>query len=365
MSTTADQRAADHARLETVRSHDAALQQTTLAELLNTPLPPREALLEGLLKMGESMMLWAAPGVGKTMASLSIALAVAGGGRWLHWAAPRPRRVLIVDGEMNMHDLRDRFAALAQGAAGGDMAAAGENITLVARQGQHPDCEFPDIGDRNWQRQIIERAQREGADLVILDNLSTLAVVEDENSASATSPVVQFLMRMKAAGLAVILVHHAGKSGETYRGSSNLATTFEVIAGLATPKDATSLQGTAFDLSFGKYRGKRTDAHAETTAWLIEGDRTGALRWDWKKSDTAIINQMVAAVLTGEFATDRALAKHLDMSTSKLSRWRAKGIRLKAITAEQWKEAQQEGAKAAREAFSDEADDDTPTDNEF
>lgn len=365
MNTTADQRAGDPARLDTVRRHDAALRQTTLAELLKTPMPPREALLEGFLKTGESAMLWAAPGIGKTMVSMSIALAVAGGGSWLGFNAPRPRKVLIVDGEMNMHDLRDRFEALAKGAAGGDMALAAGNIILVARQDQHPDSEFPDIGDRNWQSRIIERAGREGADLVILDNLATLAVVEDENSASATSPVVQFLMRMKAAGLAVILVHHAGKSGESYRGSSNLATTFEVIVGLKAPQDVTSLQGTAFDLSFGKFRGKRTEAHAETTAWLVECGRTGGLRWDWKKSDTAVLNQIVAAVLTGEFSTDRALCKHLDMTTSTFSRWRAKAIRLQLITDEQWREAQQERAKAARDVFTDEPDDNTATDNEF
>ncbi len=40
------------------------------------------------------------------------------------------------------------------------------------------------------------------------------------------------LLRMKSAGVATILVHHAGKGGANYRRSSKLDATFEVVAGL-------------------------------------------------------------------------------------------------------------------------------------
>jgi KaiC/GvpD/RAD55 family RecA-like ATPase len=336
MTTTAIQRAGDAARLATVRRHDDRLKQTTLADLLAAHMPPREPLLEGLLKTGESMMLWAAPGVGKTMASLSIALAVAGGGSWLHWPAEYPRRVLIVDGEMNMHDLRDRFAALAKGAAGGDMQRAAKNIAIVARQDQDPDAEFPDLGEKAWQDRILKRAQRWEAELVILDNFSTLAEVDDENAASAMSPVLSFLLRMKAAGIATILVHHSGKSGESYRGSSKLEATFEVVAGLKHPKDAASRHGTAFDLTFGKFRGKRGEAHAETTAWLEEDARTGSLKWDWKKSEAAILNQVVAAIRSERFPFDKDAAKSLGMTTSTFNRKKDRAIAERVISREEW-----------------------------
>lgn len=345
MTTAQQMRADDPARQEAVARHDRSLRQITLAHLLNNPPTPREALLEGLLKTGESMMLWAAPGVGKTMASLSIALAIAGGGTWLHWTAPKPRRVLIIDGEMNMHDLHDRFAALAKGAAGGDPVAASENIAIVARQDQDPDAEFLDLGERAWQNRLLARAKDFRADLVILDNFSTLAEVDDENSASAMSPVLGFLLRMKAAGVATLLVHHSGKSGESYRGSSKLEATFEVVAGLKRPGDAAIRHGTAFDLSFGKFRGKRGEAHAETTAWLEEDVSTEALRWCCKKSDAEVLNQVVAAMQSERFATDKAAAAHLGMKTSTFQRRKDKAIALKLITQDEWAAYQ----KAARE----------------
>jgi hypothetical protein len=361
MTTTAYQREGDAARVAAVQKHDARLRQTTLADLLKTPMPPREPLLEGLLKTGESMMLWAAPGVGKTMASLSIALAVAGAGSWLHWPSPSARRVLIVDGEMNMHDLRDRFIALSSGAAGGCMATAADNIAIVARQGQDPDAEFPDLGERVWQDRILARARQWSADLVILDNFSTLAEVDDENSAAAMSPVLGFLLRMKSAGIATILVHHSGKGGDTYRGSSKLEATFEVVAGLKHPKDSACRHGTAFDLSFGKFRGKRGEAHAETTAWLEEDAKSGALKWDWKKSDAAVLNQVVAAIRSEKFSTDKEAARHVGMTTSTFNRKKDRALAEKLISREEWT-ACQLAARAVIE-FDDESDDLASGDN--
>jgi hypothetical protein len=171
---------------------------------------------------------------------------------------------------------------------------------------------------------------------VILDNFSTLAEVDDENAASAMSPVLSFLLRMKAAGIATILVHHSGKSGESYRESSKLEATFEAVAGLKHPKDAAVRHGTAFDLSFGKFRGKRGEAHAETTAWLEEDARTGSLKWDWKRSEAAVLNQVVAAVQSERFAFDKDAAKSLGMTTPTFNRWKSKAIAGRLITREEW-----------------------------
>ena len=95
---------------------------------------------------------------------------------------------------------------------------------------------------------------------VICDNFSTLAEVADENEAAAMSPVLKFLMRMKQAGRATILVHHSDKTGSNYRGSSKLATTFEIIIGLHRIEGRAAGDGAGFELKWGKYRGKPTAA---------------------------------------------------------------------------------------------------------
>ena len=93
---------------------------------------------------------------------------------------------------------------------------------------------------------MFEMILEHRSDLVVLDNFATLAEVADENEAAAMSPVLTFLLRLKQADVACVLVHHSGKNGGTYRGSSKLATTFEVILGLKQHDDAVAGAGATF-----------------------------------------------------------------------------------------------------------------------
>ena len=58
---------------------------------------------------GETAIIWAASGVGKTMLGLSLAMALAGGGTVGEWTASRALNVLYVDGEMHEQDIQDRL----------------------------------------------------------------------------------------------------------------------------------------------------------------------------------------------------------------------------------------------------------------
>ena len=76
------------------------LQPVGLNEFLALDIPPRAMLLSPILPERSLSMLYAPRGVGKSWLGISIGLAVASGGSLLRWDAPRPRRVLYVDGEM-------------------------------------------------------------------------------------------------------------------------------------------------------------------------------------------------------------------------------------------------------------------------
>jgi len=80
------------------------VETLTLGRLLEHQFSPREDLVFPWLRQGESAMLWAAAGTGKSL--LTLAVMVAGGGIVLGWKSPRPRRVLLVDGEVSVEDLQ-------------------------------------------------------------------------------------------------------------------------------------------------------------------------------------------------------------------------------------------------------------------
>lgn len=337
----------------TLSSEGAAtpLRTPTLRELLATPMKPREHLMEPWFRQGESVMLWAATGVGKTMLSLSLAVAIAGGGELFGWRAPRPRRVLLIDGEMHVADLTERLRMIGESLEG-DWGAALENIRVLSRQDQEPDAPFPDLGEDAGRDAVLAMAR--GFDLVILDNFSTLATVDDENAAGAMNPVLGFLMRLKQAGIACLLVHHSNKSGMAFRGSSKLATTFEVIIGLLKD-DARAREGAAFTLSWEKYRGTPDDRVRGLKARLVP-DGDGRSVWVHEASKHEECARLVAMVRSLEYPTQADLATAFPCSGGHVSGLKGKAIgEFRLITEAEWDRCMTE-ARAIRDGTSEEAD---------
>src|ERR1700678_1277838 len=86
-----------------------------LNDFLALDVPPREMLLAPIIPQRSLSMVYAPRGLGKSWFALSLGVAVATGASFLRWQAPKPRRVLLVDGEMPLCDLTKRLAALSVG----------------------------------------------------------------------------------------------------------------------------------------------------------------------------------------------------------------------------------------------------------
>jgi hypothetical protein len=324
------------------------LKTLTLQQLFDKEFPPREHLITPWLREGESALIWSEPGVGKSMLSLSVALCIAGGGELMGWKSEKPRRVLVVDGEQHIEDIKERAVFLMGTVDGVDANEAAQNVTVFARQDQDPEATFPDLADTEGQTELFKRAVDGEFDLVILDNFSTLATIEDENSAAAFNPVMDFLLKMKQARIATILVHHANKGGKDFRGSSKLATTFEVILGLQKPTSGEKRYGTAFDIEWTKYRRLKDETVGGRSVWL-DGD---PLAWGYKVSEDEKVNDLVRLVRTGQFTTQKQLAEAIPCSTGSLTNLKRKAIHeFKLISKDEWKDCM-EG--------SEEDDDDNP-----
>ena len=326
----------------------AGLKVETLADLLAAKFKPREHLLSPWLREGESALVWSAPGTGKTWLTLTLALMVAGGGKALGWRGGTPRKVLVIDGEMHGEDLTDRMRALLNGIEGINRAAAAENLMVLARQRQGGDVRFPDIAERDLpptpggaalrrpgQDVVFDEVMECGAQLVILDNYATLAEVADENDAAAMTPVLSFLLRLKQAGIAVILVHHSGKSGTSYRGSSKLATSFEVILGL-TPSEAAGLaEGAAFRLDWTKFRGERSEAVRSRDVRLSKRP-DGSPEWIAEASAQDDITALLAELKSCRHGSQRGLAAALGWDPAKVTRTKKRAIAEQHITDAAW-----------------------------
>lgn len=325
------------------------LKVISLGQLLRTDFPEREHLVFPWLRQGESAMIYAKPGVGKSMLVLSLALAVAGGGEMMGWQCRKPRKVVFWDGEMYADDLRARAAMLAKCIPGLDLRSAETNLFFIARQHQDYRVKFPDIADEEGQSAVFASAMEYEADLVVIDNLSTLALaIEDENAAAEFNKVMGLLMRFKQANKACILVHHSNKSGTDYRGSSKMATTFEVMLQLEAVNTIKSLKGTTFTLKWTKFRGERDQSMVNKDVWLGE-DKQGVKGWQHEVSKTDQATQLVELVRSLEYPSGKALAEALGVSKGQVSKLKKRAIALSLIKLKEWDDCLEAAREAAQE----------------
>jgi len=223
------------------------LRPLALAELFALPIKPRGMVLDPIIPEKGLAMLYGSRGTGKTHVALGIAYAAATGSAFLKWRAERPRRVLLVDGEMPAQALRERLARVVAGAAGPYAPA-----TLEIIAGDLVDHGIGNLAEPAVQAEL-ER-WLDGVELLILDNLSSLTAAVRENDADAWSPIQQWLLRLRRRGLSVLIVHHAGKRGEQ-RGTSRREDVLDTSISLRRPSDYAPTQGARFTVHIEKGRG--------------------------------------------------------------------------------------------------------------
>jgi RecA-family ATPase len=103
---------------------DTANLILSLADWEARNIPPPDCISGSWLTTTSRVLLWAPTGIGKTMFSVGLLMAIGAGRAFLHWQAPRPARVLNIDGEMSSRLLKQRL------------------MDEVARLGVRPDTFF-------------------------------------------------------------------------------------------------------------------------------------------------------------------------------------------------------------------------------
>jgi AAA domain len=205
-------------------------------------------------------------------------------------------RVLYVDGEMHIGDIQERAQLLLDAVPGINRTKATSNLTFLARQQQSAAVSFPEITDASvggGQDLILQKVLDGKFDLVVLDNFSTLGRVPDENAASSFDDIQAFLLRLKTEQVATLLVHHTGKTtkdgSSTFRGSSKLAATFEIMVRLERYLGDVKQRGRVerpkydeahFSVHWDKLRGLRTVG--KVIAKLTTKERQGHAVEHWE-----------------------------------------------------------------------------------
>ena len=312
-----------------------SLSVLTRKQLTELAIPVRVPLLGDWLTERHPCMVYAQTGQGKSLFSMSVAMAVASGGRVFGWQAPKPRPVLYVDAEMDRADIKVRDGLLAQTVDGGDEGALNRNLHMLTRHGQPEGAVFPDLVEPAGQKALLALVQQLKPALVILDNLSTLAEIRDENDASAFGPVLKMLWSLRQLGCAVLLVHHTGKNGSAFRGSSKLAATFESIIKLDRSRDIGPRE-TGFVIQWDKFRAS-PDARGNSQKVQLTEGADGAWSWVIEEGEDQALFEVVKRVRSRDYEYDKDIAEALGLSPVEMSRLRKRAILGGLITDPEWR----------------------------
>jgi putative DNA primase/helicase len=220
------------------------LKPYDIADFLALEIPPREMILAPIIPEKGTVMLYAARGNGKTHVAHGIALAASTGTQFLKWTAPKPRRVLIIDGEMPASELQTRLSRILWGGT-----ATPEPGMLSLLSADLVEGGIGNLADPKVQAALDPWLA--GMELLILDNLSCLTAVIKDNDAESWGPIQEWLLRLRRRGISVLIVHHAGKGGGQ-RGTSRREDILDTSISLRRPVDYVAPEGARFEVHVEK-----------------------------------------------------------------------------------------------------------------
>jgi energy-coupling factor transporter ATP-binding protein EcfA2 len=282
-------------------------------EIRDKDVKKREFILDPWLKEQSLTMIHGTRGIGKTQISIGIALAIAGNKDFLSWEATGQHNVLFIDGELPLEVLKTRII---EGRKHLGITEALPNLTFITRDIQE-QTRLPNIATLHGQAQLDPII--ENYDVVILDNLSSLASGIQENDAEAWEVMQTWLLDLRSRGKAVIFFHHENKGGGQ-RGTSKREDVLDVVMRLKHSEDYDMGEGAKFIIEFSKAR----EIFGSDSA-PIEVELDNFEGWSYKQSFSESKQAIIDLYNEGKSQTE--ISKRLAVSkpyVSKIVNWAKK-----------------------------------------
>jgi replicative DNA helicase len=292
------------------------IKPLTAAEFLKLELPERQKIVDPWLPEKGLVMVYSPRGVGKTLFGITSAYAIAIGADFLGFKTlGKPRKVLYIDGEMPVEAMQERFAAIVAGFTA--QPPSPEYFRFLSSD--LSEFGLPDLATPEGQARIDARI--DDAEVLFVDNISTLVRSGKENEAEGWLPVQNWALQHRRAGRAVVLAHHAGKGG-TQRGTSRREDVLDTVISLRRPADYSPDEGARFEVHFEKARGFHGDgAQPFEAKYEVRGGVAV-----WTRTEIGDAERARVLALLKEGMSIRDTAEELGMHKSKVERIRKKAI---------------------------------------
>lgn len=252
----------------------AALNRAVLTptEIAKLNLPKRQPVLGAWFLEGDLGFIYGPRGLGKTWLAMHIARAISDGKTMGPWKANGPCKVLYVDGEMAIDASLERAEQMRQG--------EGENLFMLHHEalfylkGKVLNLTSPDA-----QAAVTATCLKLGIKVLILDNISCLLTLKENESDAWSVQVLPWLLELRRHHVAVVFVHHAGRNG-LMRGTSKREDAANWSIKLSEAKGEHNREGASFVATFDKNR-NATGEETPSLLWHFERKPDGSVIPTW------------------------------------------------------------------------------------
>lgn len=184
------------------------LQPPSVWELIQQYPRLREPVIEGLLRLGETMNIIAPAKAGKSWLVIALALAIATGRKWLDRFPAVPGQVLIIDNELHPETSAHRIPKVAD-AMGIPVGEYGQKVFVQNMRGQ--------LRDVFSLESFFASLEPGRFKVIILDAFYRFMPRDmDENDNGTMANIYNLLDRYAAMlGCCFVLIHHATKGNQS------------------------------------------------------------------------------------------------------------------------------------------------------
>ena len=214
-------------------------------------IPPRISIIKDWLKEGDLGFIYAYRGSGKTWLVLSLASAFAEGSVAGPWQVYGQWPTMYVDGEMPASDTQSRIRDLNGGIVPENLYVINHEI-LYEENGT-----VLNLAEPQHQQALLQLLLQKGIRVLILDNLGCLFSGVAENEADEWEKVLPWLLELRRARIAVIIIHHTGHDITRMRGTVRREDSAAFSIRLDDKKEGFNQAGAHFITRFRKYRGSQ------------------------------------------------------------------------------------------------------------
>ncbi|MBU2549280.1 MAG: AAA family ATPase [Proteobacteria bacterium] len=243
---------------------------------ISVDMPRRRNLLAPWLKEQSISLINGWRGTGKTWFALSLLDAVSRGESFGPWRTEAPVPCLYLEGEMPAQDVADRLRSLNP-----DPNRKAPLWVYSDAYANHLGLSRANLLSDTWRQSIRRVLLSRGVKLWAVDNLASLASGLDENSKKDWDPVNAWLLELRFAGIATVMLHHTNKAG-AQRGTSAREDNIDTSIILKSPFDYVPEDGARFVVNFSKARvGTKDLAAIGDNQFHLREDESGRAVWTW------------------------------------------------------------------------------------